>query len=100
MSKSKYLISIVGPTAIGKTALSIKLAAHFNTEIISADSRQFFKEMQIGTAAPTPTELAAAKPPIACEIAGNNAGGTIPPKAGAAFAKGVAKLRFSLATNL
>ena len=57
---NKYLISIVGPTAIGKTALSIKLAQHFNTEIISADSRQFFKEMQIGTAAPTPEELAGA----------------------------------------
>ena len=55
------LIFIVGPTAIGKTALSIKLANHFNTEIISADSRQFFKEMSIGTAAPTPTELASAK---------------------------------------
>ncbi len=58
---SNYLISIVGPTAIGKTALSIKLTQHFNTEIISADSRQFFKEMQIGTAAPTPTELDSAK---------------------------------------
>jgi len=58
---SKYLISIIGPTAIGKTALSIKLANHFNTEIISSDSRQFFKEMSIGTAAPTPTELAQAK---------------------------------------
>ncbi len=58
---SKYLISIVGPTAIGKTALSIKLATHFNTEIVSADSRQFFKEMQIGTAAPTADELSAAK---------------------------------------
>lgn len=57
---TKYLISIVGPTAIGKTALSIQLAQYFNTEIISADSRQFFKEMQIGTAAPTPEELAAA----------------------------------------
>ena len=57
----KTLISIIGPTAIGKTALSIKLAQHFNTEIISADSRQFYKEMQIGTAAPTPSELAAAK---------------------------------------
>jgi len=57
----KYLIAIVGPTAIGKTALSIKLAQHFNTEIISADSRQFFKEMQIGTAAPTASELQAAK---------------------------------------
>jgi len=54
---TKYLISIVGPTAIGKTALSIKLANHFNTEIISADSRQFFKEMSIGTAAPTENEL-------------------------------------------
>lgn len=58
---SKFLISIVGPTAIGKTALSIKLANYFNTEIISADSRQFFKNMQIGTAAPTNQELAAAK---------------------------------------
>ncbi|GAA4303249.1 tRNA (adenosine(37)-N6)-dimethylallyltransferase MiaA [Aestuariibaculum suncheonense] len=58
---SKFLISIIGPTAIGKTALSIKLANHFNTEIISADSRQFFKEMQIGTAAPSPEELAAAR---------------------------------------
>ena len=57
---NKTLISIVGPTAIGKTALSITLANHFNTEIVSADSRQFFKEMQIGTAAPTPEELAAA----------------------------------------
>lgn len=59
-TESKYLISVVGPTAIGKTSLSIKLANYFNTEIISADSRQFFKEMQIGTAAPTPSELAAA----------------------------------------
>lgn len=58
---NKTLISIVGPTAIGKTALSIELANHFNTEILSADSRQFFKEMQIGTAAPSPKELAAAK---------------------------------------
>jgi len=58
---NKYLISIIGPTAIGKTALSIKLAKHFNTEIISADSRQFFKEMQIGTAAPSEEELAQAK---------------------------------------
>ena len=56
----KYLISIVGPTAIGKTALSIGLAQNFKTEIISADSRQFYKEMSIGTAAPTPTELSAA----------------------------------------
>ncbi len=58
---SKYLISIVGPTAIGKTSLSIKLANHFKTSIISCDSRQFYKEMQIGTAAPTHDELKAAK---------------------------------------
>lgn len=58
---TKTLISIVGPTAIGKTALSIKLARHYNTEIISADSRQFFKEMSIGTAAPTTIELNLAK---------------------------------------
>lgn len=55
-----YLISIVGPTAIGKTALSIALAKHFKTEIISADSRQFYREMQIGTAAPTEKERNAA----------------------------------------
>ncbi|QIJ90509.1 tRNA dimethylallyltransferase [Mesoflavibacter sp. HG96] len=60
MSNTTYLISIVGPTAIGKTSLSIKLANYFNTEIVSADSRQFFKEMSIGTAAPTIEELVAA----------------------------------------
>lgn len=59
MSKN-YLITVAGPTAIGKTSLAIKLARHFNTEIISADSRQFFKEMKIGTAVPSPEELAAA----------------------------------------
>ncbi len=58
--KTKLLISIVGPTAIGKTALSIKLAQAFNTEILSADSRQFYKEIPIGTAAPSKKELAAA----------------------------------------
>ncbi|WP_165749714.1 tRNA (adenosine(37)-N6)-dimethylallyltransferase MiaA [Cellulophaga sp. Z1A5H] len=56
----KTLISVVGPTAIGKTKLAIALAKHYNTEIISADSRQFFKEMNIGTAVPTTDELAAA----------------------------------------
>lgn len=55
-----YLITVVGPTAIGKTALSIKLAQHFKADIISCDSRQFFKEMSIGTAVPEPEELAAA----------------------------------------
>lgn len=58
--KNNYLISIVGPTAIGKTSLSIKLAQHFKTEIISADSRQFYKEMSIGTAVPSQTELESA----------------------------------------
>lgn len=57
--KQKKLIVLVGPTAIGKTALSIILAQYFNCEIVSCDSRQFFKEMQIGTAVPTTTELAA-----------------------------------------
>lgn len=56
----KTLIVVVGPTAIGKTALAIQLAKHFHTEIISADSRQFFKEMAIGTAKPSPEELAEA----------------------------------------
>jgi tRNA dimethylallyltransferase len=60
-SKSKYLIVVTGPTAIGKTTFSIKLAQHFKTEIISADSRQFYREMQIGTAYPEPEELKAAK---------------------------------------
>jgi tRNA dimethylallyltransferase len=55
-----YLITIIGPTAIGKTALSIALAQHFGCDIISCDSRQFFKEMKIGTAVPSDEELAAA----------------------------------------
>lgn len=58
---TKYLITVVGPTAIGKTALSIKLATYFNTEILSADSRQFFREMKIGTAAPSTNQLASTK---------------------------------------
>lgn len=57
----KYLITIVGPTAIGKTALSIPLAQHFSTEIISSDSRQFYKEMNIGTAVPSIAELTVVK---------------------------------------
>ena len=60
-SKSKTLVVIVGPTAIGKTALAIQVAQHFKTEIISADSRQFFREMEIGTAKPDAIELNAAK---------------------------------------
>lgn len=55
-----YLITIIGPTAIGKTSLSIALAQHFGCDIISCDSRQFFKEMKIGTAVPNDEELASA----------------------------------------
>jgi len=55
-----YLITIIGPTAIGKTSLSIALAKHFGCDIISCDSRQFFKEMKIGTAVPSEDELASA----------------------------------------
>jgi len=57
---NNYLIVVVGPTAIGKTALGIKIAQHFNTHIISCDSRQFYKEMAIGTAVPSKEELDAA----------------------------------------
>lgn len=61
MSNIKTLIVIVGPTAVGKTALCIQIANQFHTEIISADSRQFFKEMTIGTAKPNFDELEEAK---------------------------------------
>lgn len=57
MQKSK-LIVIVGPTAVGKTALAIRVARQFKTEILSADSRQIYKELEIGTAKPTAAELA------------------------------------------
>jgi len=56
----KTLIVIAGPTASGKTAAAIQLAQYYNTCIVSADSRQFFREMSIGTAKPTEAELAAA----------------------------------------
>ncbi len=55
----RTVIVIAGPTAIGKTALSIRLAQHFNTAIVSADSRQCYREMNIGTAKPDAGELAA-----------------------------------------
>ncbi|MGI9547417.1 MAG: tRNA (adenosine(37)-N6)-dimethylallyltransferase, partial [Flavobacteriaceae bacterium] len=54
----KTLIAVVGPTAIGKTSWAIRLAKYFDTEIVSADSRQFYKEMKIGTAVPSDIELA------------------------------------------
>lgn len=58
ISRVKKLISIVGTTGIGKTKLAIKIAKHYATEIISCDSRQFFREMTIGTATPSTQELA------------------------------------------
>ncbi|MDD9140031.1 MAG: tRNA (adenosine(37)-N6)-dimethylallyltransferase MiaA [Candidatus Cardinium sp.] len=54
--QSKYLITIVGPTAVGKTAIAIKLAQYFQTEILSIDARQFYQGMAIGTAQPTLAE--------------------------------------------
>jgi tRNA dimethylallyltransferase len=58
-SQQKQVIIVVGPTASGKTALAIELAKHFNTEIISADSRQCYKELKIGVARPSLEELSA-----------------------------------------
>ncbi|MBL3657973.1 tRNA (adenosine(37)-N6)-dimethylallyltransferase MiaA [Fulvivirga sediminis] len=57
----KFLIVIVGPTAVGKTSFSIEIAQFFNTEVVSADSRQVFKELEIGTAKPTMEELEQAR---------------------------------------
>ncbi|MEZ4992106.1 MAG: tRNA (adenosine(37)-N6)-dimethylallyltransferase MiaA [Saprospiraceae bacterium] len=57
MHNKRYLIVVGGPTASGKTAFAIRLAKHFNTHILSCDSRQFYREMNIGTAKPTKTEL-------------------------------------------
>ncbi len=57
----KTCIIIVGPTAVGKTSVAIQLAQHFNTSIISADSRQCFRELNIGVAKPSAEELATVK---------------------------------------
>ncbi len=56
-NKQGLLVVIAGPTASGKTSLAVQLARHYRTEIISADSRQFFKEIPLGTAAPTEMEM-------------------------------------------
>lgn len=61
MNNKNYLISVTGPTAVGKTNLSIEIAKNFNSEIISFDSRQFYKEMTIGTAVPNFEQLARVK---------------------------------------
>lgn len=58
--KNKTLLVVAGPTAVGKTAVAIRLANHFQAEIVSADSRQIFRELNIGTAKPDEAELAAA----------------------------------------
>ena len=58
---NKTLIVIAGPTAVGKTAIAIQIAQHYNTVVLSADSRQFYREMSIGTAKPAAEELAAVK---------------------------------------
>ncbi len=55
--QQKFLISVVGATAVGKTEIAIRLAKYFQTEVVSADSRQFFKELSIGTAKPTLAEM-------------------------------------------
>jgi tRNA dimethylallyltransferase len=60
MKSDKFLIAIVGPTAVGKTEISIKIANQLGAEIISADSRQFYRELEIGTAKPDATELSQA----------------------------------------
>lgn len=57
LMESRYLISVCGPTAIGKTDWAIRLACHYRTSILSADSRQFYREMSIGTAVPSKAEL-------------------------------------------
>ena len=59
MSLVKTVYIIVGPTAVGKTAFALQVAQHFNTQIISADSRQCFKELSIGVARPSESELQA-----------------------------------------
>ena len=56
-TNDKFLIVLAGPTAVGKTDLSIRLAEALNTVIISADSRQFFRELNIGTAKPEKADL-------------------------------------------
>ncbi|WP_273878354.1 isopentenyl transferase family protein, partial [Serratia liquefaciens] len=53
----KHLVIIAGPTAVGKTALSVQLAQHYNTAVVSADARQFYQDMMIGTARPSIAEM-------------------------------------------
>ena len=61
MKKDRTLIVVAGPTAVGKTAVAVRIALDLNTEIINADSRQVFREIHIGTAKPTLEEMAGIK---------------------------------------
>lgn len=61
MSAAPLLIVITGPTGVGKSAAAVKVAKHFNTEIISADSRQIYSELPVTTAAPTAEDMAVVK---------------------------------------
>ena len=66
LAKNKTVVIIAGPTAVGKTAVAIELAKHFKTEIISADSRQCYKELNIGVARPSRNELERSKTSFYC----------------------------------
>jgi tRNA dimethylallyltransferase len=58
---SPTLVAIIGPTAVGKTEIGVQLAEHFSSEIISADSRQMYRELKVGTALPSSEQLSRAK---------------------------------------
>lgn len=61
MAKENTLVVIIGPTGVGKTELSLRLAEHYSTPIINADSRQIYQDIEIGTAAPTQEEMSRVK---------------------------------------
>lgn len=61
MNQSPTLLVLLGPTGVGKTEISLRLAQHFKSPIISADSRQIYKELKIGTASPSEEQLSAVK---------------------------------------
>ena len=65
------VVAVVGPTASGKTALALDLAEHLGTEIISADSMQFYRGLETGTGAPSAEELARVGPNTLCRVAGH-----------------------------
>ncbi|MER3373591.1 MAG: isopentenyl transferase family protein, partial [Allomuricauda sp.] len=67
-ARQKVLVAVMGPTAVGKTAVAIELAKHLKTEIVSADSRQLYKEIDIGTAKPNVSELQEVKHHFISEV--------------------------------